>query len=295
MNRQTILSPLDAALWAVFGLVLTFLFLPLVVVIPISFTPGTVIQFPPDGLSLRWYRDALEDERWRQALWVSVRLGISVAVVTTVLGLGAALALTRFVSHGKTFIRTLVLAPLIVPVIITSIAVFDIFTRTGLARTFLGLVIAHTIIAVPFAVIILESALRRFDVSLEEAAISLGASPLGAFCRITLPILAPALLASLVFSFVTSWDEVVLVVFLGGATNQTLPLRMFEFLESNIRPTVAAISTALILATIGGILAYYSSTTAVGMLRRWRATQVRRELQWEKTDTTHATKTGRNQ
>ncbi len=243
-------SPMRVVLYIVFVGVLIFLFLPLIVVIPISFNPGTVLRFPPDGISLRWYNDFFGDQRWLDAAWLSLRLGITVAILATVLALGAAVALTRFVTVGKPLLRALILSPLIVPLIVTSIAVFEVFNELGLLRSFWGLVLAHTILALPFGVIIIESALRNVDVTLEEAAMSLGASRLVAFRRITVPLIAPGLFGAAVIAFITSWDEVVMVLFVGGARNQTLPVRMFQFLETQIRPTIAAISTLLIVALL---------------------------------------------
>ncbi len=240
---------LDRLLLATYsGLVLAFLIIPLLVVIPISFNPGTVLQFPPKGISLRWYHDFLQDERWLRALWLSLRLAFSVSILATTIGLLTALALTRFVKRGKALFRALLLTPLIFPAIVVGIAMFDVFNTVGLVRTFAGLVVAHTILAIPYAVLTIESGLKRVSTDLEDAAVSLGASRLQAFRRITLPMIVPSLVAAAVFSFVISWDEVVLVVFISGARQQTLPLRMFEFLQTEIRPTLAAISALLIVA-----------------------------------------------
>lgn len=247
-------TPFEVFLWLFTIAIIIFLVAPLIIVIPVSFTPGTVPRFPPEGLSLRWYDDFFSDRRWRDAAWLSVRLGVSVAVISTLIGLVTAVALTRFVTFGRTLLRTLILSPLIVPVIVTAIAMFDITIRTGLARSFQGLLIAHLVLAIPFSVIILENALRSFDISLEDAAMSLGASRLTAFRKITIPIIAPGIMGSLLFAFITSWDEVVVVLLVGGARNQTLPVRMFEFVSTQVRPTIAAISALLILGLLVVIL-----------------------------------------
>lgn len=266
MRALEFVNPGKIALWVVFFGVLFFLILPILIVIPLSFNPGTILRFPPDGVSLRWYEDFFGDKRWRDVAWLSVRLGVTVAIVATAIGLAAAVALTRYVTFGKTLLRTLVLSPLIVPVIVSAIAVFDIFNQLGLLRTFQGLVLAHTILAVPFAVIIIESALRNYDIALEEAAMSLGASRVTAFRKITMPLIAPSLFASALFAFITSWDEVVMVLFVGGATKQTLPRRMFEFLTTEIRPTIAAISAMLIFALLAVLILYL----LMGVWQGWR-------------------------
>lgn len=238
---------LGRAIIAVFAhVVIAFLVLPLLIVIPLSFTPGTVFVFPPEGISLRWYEDFFGDPRWVDAAMLSVRLGIAVAILATVLGLGAAAALTRYVRRGRMLVRGLLLAPLVVPPIVTAVAVFDIYSQVGLLRTFPGLVIAHTILALPFTLLVLESALRSVDFSPYEAATSLGASNIQAWRTAVIPAIAPAVMASVVFAFLISWDEVVLAVFIGGARTQTLPLRMFEFIETQVRPTLAAISSLIV-------------------------------------------------
>jgi ABC-type spermidine/putrescine transport system permease subunit II len=236
--------------WALFcyaAAVLVFLLFPLVVVVPESFSPSAVLHFPPRGASLQWYRDFFTGPFWVQSTWLSIRLAFTVAALATALGLGAAVALNRYVRRGKTMIRVLVLSPLIIPVIVTAIALFDVMTYLRLEGTFLALVIAHTVLALPFPIIILENRLRSIDPSLEEAAMSMGASRLKAFCKVTLPLIVPSVVSAALFAFLASWDEVVVVLFVGGATLQTLPVLMFQFLETEVRPTVAAASTMLIV------------------------------------------------
>ncbi len=260
MRALHYLNPFRFGLNIVFVGVLVFLLAPLIVVIPASFSPGTVLEFPPDGLSWRWYEDFWGDQKWRQVTWLSVRLAFSVAILTTVIALMAAVGLSRFVKRGKGLLRGIIISPLIVPLIISSVGIFYVMNELTqryhipLLRTYQGILIGHTILALPFAVIIIESALRNYDVALEEAATSLGASRLLAFRKITIPIIAPSIAAAAVAAFITSWDEVLLVLFIGGVDAQTLPNRMFEFLTTQIRPTIAAISTMLIVTLFAVIL-----------------------------------------
>ena len=256
MKALEFLHPGKIALNLVFVAVLIFLFLPLIVVVPVSFTPGTVLKFPPEGLSWRWYQDFWEDDRWRAAGWLSIRLAFSTAIVATFIGMLAAVGLTRFITKGKSVLRAIVLAPLIVPLIIPSVGVYYVMVKIELTSTFWGILIGHTVLALPYSIIIIESALRNYDVALEEAAMSLGASRTLAFRKITIPIILPAILASAVFGFITSWDEILLVIFLGGPNAQTLPLRMFEFLSTQVRPTIAAISSVLIVTLLGVVAIY---------------------------------------
>jgi ABC-type spermidine/putrescine transport system permease subunit II len=257
------LTPLNVLFWAV----LTFLLLPLIVVIPVSFSPSTVLHFPPAGLSWRWYEDFFGDDRWVNAAWLSIRVGVSVAIVSTLIGMLAAVALTRFITFGKGLVRSLVLSPLIVPLIITSVGVYYVMSELGMNSTFQGILIGHTVLALPYSVIIIESALRAYDVTLDEAAVSLGASRVLTFRKITMPIIMPSILASATFAFITSWDDVLLVTFLGGPSAQTLPLRMFEFLTTQVRPTIAAISSMLIVTLVGLMLLY--------QLTRWQRSRWR--------------------
>jgi ABC-type spermidine/putrescine transport system permease subunit II len=226
--------------------VLAFLVLPVLVVVPLSFTPGTVFAFPPEGVSFRWYGDYFGDARWMSATWLSLRLAVTVALVSTTLGAAGAIALTRYLDKGASLVRGLLLAPLVVPAIVTAVAVFDVYARVGLLRTFTGLVVAHTILALPFSLLLIESALRSVDFGPYEAAVSLGARELVAWRIAVFPAIRPAVVGSAIFAFLISWDEVVLAVFIGGARAQTLPLRMFEFIQTQIRPTLAAISSLIV-------------------------------------------------
>jgi putative spermidine/putrescine transport system permease protein len=253
-------------LWVFTLGVIAFLLFPLVAVFPISLSADTILQFPPDDVSLRWYDEFFGDKEWTDALFLSLRLGVAVAVLSTVLGMACAVAITRYLRRGKRPMRALVLAPLMVPVIVTAIAIFDVAIDLRLVGTFWGLLLAHTVLALPFAVIVLESALKSVDRNLEDAAVSLGANRFQAFVKVTVPILRPAIFTALLITFVTSWDEVVVVLFIGGAFEQTLPVRMFEFLTTQVRPTVAAASGVLIAALLVGALV----AGVVGWARRRR-------------------------
>jgi ABC-type spermidine/putrescine transport system permease subunit II len=254
IDRRVLLGVANIGLWLVTIAALLFLIFPLVVVIPESFSPSAVLQFPPASLSLRWYKDFFGDPSWLQSLWLSIKLGIAVAIFSTLLGLGAAVALLRFVKYGKGLIRALALSPLILPVIVTAIALFDIMTRLDLVGSFWGLLLSHTVLALPFPVFILENALKSVDPNLEDAAVSLGASRLKAFYKVTIPLIVPSIFGAALFAFLASWDEVVIVLFVGGALLQTLPVQMFQFLTTEVRPTIASASTLLIAAILLGML-----------------------------------------
>jgi|SRR5271163_4898804 len=250
IGRRVLLMVTNIGLWTLTVTVLFFLVFPLVVVVPESFSPSAILQFPPAGLSLRWYRDFFGDSSWLESLWLSIRLGLAVAVLATLLGLSAAISLVRFMRFGKRPVRALALSPLIAPVIVTAIALFDVMTRLDLVGSFLGLLLCHTVLALPFPFFILENALKSVDPNLEDAAVTLGANRLRAFWKVTVPLILPSLLGAALFAFLASWDEVVIVLFVGGALLQTLPVQMFQFLTTEVRPTIAAASTMLIATLV---------------------------------------------
>lgn len=229
-----------------------FLLLPLVIVIPMSFNPKSYESFPPTGLSLQWYREFFTSSEWMGPLWLSVRVGVASAAVATVLGMMVAVALVRILRRGRTIVRVGVLSPLIVPYILTAIASYDTYSRLGLAGTTLGLILAHTVLALPFTTIILAGALESVDRRLEEAAMSMGTTAVGAFLRVSVRLILPSVATAVVVAFLTSWDEVVVALFLSGDV-PTLPAQMFSFITTEIRPTIAAVSTLLLALVLVGI------------------------------------------
>jgi len=236
--------------------ILFFLIAPLAIVIPVSFTAGDLSHFPPEGLSLRWYREFFSDREWMNALWISITLGLAVAALSTAIGLSAAIALARFVPDFiKPIARVFVLAPLIVPAVVGAIAMFLMLSKFGLVSSFIGLLLAHTVLSLPYSVVVIENGLLHTDPSLEEAARTLGASRLTRMRRVTLPLIMPSIVGSAVFAFITSFDEIVVVLLVGGASYQTLPVKMFNFLENELKPTPAVVSSLLVAGLITAQLA----------------------------------------
>ncbi|WP_219417653.1 ABC transporter permease [Pseudonocardia nigra] len=232
--------------------VLTALYLvaPVFVVVPMSFNDSAFLEFPPQEWSLRWYESYLEDATWIDGTVNSVVIGLMVTVASVVLGVLAALAMVRGRYPLRALVSGLVLAPVLVPYVIIGLAVYAAFLRLGLTQTTLGFVLVHTALAVPFVVINVSSALVRFDRHLEMAAMSLGAGRISTFVRITLPVIAPSVLSGALFAFITSFDEVVVSVFLAGPDLTTLPVEMWSGIRVQIDPTVAAVSTMLLLVTL---------------------------------------------
>ncbi|WP_306119813.1 MULTISPECIES: ABC transporter permease [unclassified Roseitalea] len=242
--------------WSAY-LVLAFLMLPILVIIPLSFnaepffsfTEG-MLAFDPDAYSLRWYRGIIEDERWILSVQNSFIIGILAALLATTLGTIAAVGLSSPSMPFRRLITALLLSPMIVPLIIIAAGMFFFYTRFNLVGTYAGLVIAHAALGVPFVIITVTATLAGFDRSLYNAGLGLGASPLRAFFDIVIPLIRPGVISGGLFAFVTSFDEVVLVLFLAGPEQRTIPRQMFSGLREQINPTILAVATLLILISI---------------------------------------------
>ena len=231
------------------GLTVFYLLAPTLVIVPMSFTQARILSFPPEGFSLQWYGKMFSDRDWTAAMLNSAEVAVLAAILATVLGTLAALALARGRFPGRTLVNGLVLAPLIVPVVIIAIGMFSLYVRWKISGSLVGLVLAHTALAIPFVVVSVSASLRTMDRNLELAAANLGADPRRTFTRITLPIILPGVLAGAIFAFITSWDEVVTAIFLTSARFRTLPVEMWEQVRQVVDPTVAAVATTLLFVT----------------------------------------------
>lgn len=223
-----------------------FLLAPILIVIITSFSADQFMQFPPSGWSLRWYTAFFEDERLMNGLLLSTSLALVTAAVAGIVGTMAAFALTRTKSRYGELIRSLHTAPLITPGVVTGLAMLIFFSTLGLRGSFLALVAGHVVLSIPFVVLIVVAGLQSFDKSIEEAAVSLGASRPVAFLTVTIPAVKTSVISAAVFAFLNSFDEVVVTLFLPGPRTKTLPVQMFEYIQHNLDPLPAAISTVLI-------------------------------------------------
>ena len=239
-------SGLRIALYVHCGLVFAFLMLPLLVVFPISFSSSAYLRFPPPGYSLRWYVAYVNDPTWVDATFRSIKVALSATALATVLGTLLAFSIVRGSYPGKNVVNQIAAAPLIVPTIIYSIAVYGLFASFKLIGSWQGIALGHTVHAIPFVVLIVGAALRTFDLSLELAAMGLGASRLRAVWRVTVPQIRPALISAAFLAFISSFDELVIAMFLGGS-NMTLPKKMFDNIMLDIDPTIAAVSVLQIV------------------------------------------------
>lgn len=238
------------ALFAFTALVLLFLMAPLVVVFPMSLSSSAYLQFPPPGWSLRWYAQYLSDSTWIDATYRSIKIALATTVLATVLGTALSFSLVRGRYPGKEFVNQISIMPLVIPVIIYSIAVYGWFGKLQLIGHWEGIVLGHTVHAIPFVVIIMTAALRTFDTAQEHAAMSLGASRARAIWHVTLPQIRPSLVSAAFLAFISSFDELVVAMFLGGS-NMTLPKKMFDNIMNEIDPTIAAVSVIqVVLVTV---------------------------------------------
>jgi putative spermidine/putrescine transport system permease protein len=226
-----------------------FLVGPMLVVIPMSFTEAKILSWPPQGFSLQWYEQMIGEPRWSRGFLNSVQVALLTSLLSTVLGTLAALGIVRGRFPGKGLANALILSPLIVPVIIIAIGFFAFYSITHLTGSLPGLVLAHTALAVPFVIINVGTVLRTMDRNLEMAAASLGASPARTFWRITFPIVLPGIVAGALFAFITSWDEVVVSIFMTSTRFRTLPTVMWEQVRQVVDPTVAAVATVVMVVT----------------------------------------------
>ncbi len=234
--------------------VLVFLMLPIIVIMPLSFnsepfftfTEG-MLSFDPEAYSLRWYQEIVDDQKWRIAIRNSFVIGIAAALIATTLGTLAAVGLASPWMPYKRMITALLLSPMIVPLIIIAAGMFFFYTQFNLVGTFGGVIIAHAALGVPFVIITVTATLSGFDRSLFIAGLSLGASPLKVFWDVVIPLIRPGVISGGLFAFVTSFDEVVLVLFLAGPEQRTIPRQMFSGLREQINPTILAVATLLVV------------------------------------------------
>ncbi|WJF91773.1 ABC transporter permease [Paraburkholderia bonniea] len=229
------------------ALTLLYLILPVLAIVPLSFSSSTFLVYPIPGWSLRWYENLLGSSDWRLAAKNSFIVAPSATVVATVLGTLAAIGLNKANFRGKTLLMAILISPMIVPVVVVGVGMYLFFAPLGLASTYTGLILAHASLGVPFVVTTVAATLQGFNYNLVRASQSLGASPVQTFFRITLPVIAPGVISGALFAFATSFDEVVVTLFLAGAQQTTLPRQMFTGIRENISPTIAALATILIV------------------------------------------------
>lgn len=231
------------------GFIALLLLLPTLVVVPLSFTDKPSFKFPPSGWSTRWYSNFFENSDWYGSALFSLRIGALVTVLATALGTAGAVALTSRRRRWKGAVRGIILAPMIVPGVITAIGIYYVFSELGITQTYIGFVLAHTVLAIPFVVVTVSASLQSFDRKLLQASASLGAGPWETFVKVMLPLIAPGMLTGALFAFLTSFDEAIVSLFLAGPFTRTLPVQIYQSVTAEVDPTIAAASTMLLALT----------------------------------------------
>ncbi len=234
-------------------LILFFLISPILIIIPLSFNADPFFTFTegmlsldPDAYSLRWYTEFITSPNWQASIVNSLIVGVAAMIMATILGTIASVGLTSQHMPAKGLITAILISPMIVPLIITAAGMFFFYAKINLVNSLVGLSLAHTVLGIPFVIITVSATLAGFDQSLFNAAKSLGASSLRAFLDITFPIIRPGIISGALFALVTSFDEVILVLFLAGPEQVTIPRQMFSGLREQINPTILAVASVLV-------------------------------------------------
>ncbi|CAB3961613.1 MULTISPECIES: ABC transporter permease [Burkholderia] len=254
-------------LYAFCAVVMLFLIVPCAIVVPMSFSNASFLEFPPRVWGFRWYHAYFSSHEWRAATGVSLRVAVSATLAAVIAGTAAAYGLRAIESRWAKRLRTVLMLPMMVPLILVAIGTFFVYVRADLNNTLTGLIIAHTMLALPFVVISVNGGLETYDANQELVARSLGASRLTAFLTVTLPQIRLSIYAAGFFAFMTSFDEVVIALFVSGGENATLTRLMFEDIRDQLDPTITAISTLLISISVISLIALQW----VGGRRRARA------------------------
>lgn len=237
------------------ALILFYLLLPTLLVFPISLGGDAYIRFPPRNLTLDWYAAYFNDPEWRAATFFSLKIAVLTALFSTVVGTAASIAMARGSFPGRRLLGIIVLAPLITPHVVVALALYFQFAPLGLVGTTAGFVAAHSVLAVPYVVLMTSAALAGVDPSLEMAALNCGASRWRALWEVTLPLILPGVAAGALFALLTSFDETVVSFFISGVDNKTITRKIFEDVDFNLTPVIAAVSVVFVLVTVALMVA----------------------------------------
>ena len=273
MQNKAVLTPSEK-IWhycflAICAAIFFFLIAPIIVIIPLSFKPPNLIfsftekmlSLDAQGYSLRWYEEFFHSERWLSSIKNSFIIGIAATLLATVIGTVAALGLSSPYMPYRSAIMALLISPMIVPLIITAAAMYFFFSRIGVAQSYLGMILAHTALGIPFVIITVTATLSGFDQWLIRASQNLGANATTTFFKVILPLVSPGIISGALFAFITSFDEVVIAIFITGPQQITIPLQMWSGIREEISPTILAVATLLVLLSIALL-------TVIELLRR---------------------------
>jgi len=237
--------------------VFLFLMLPILILVPLSFNAGSFFTFTqemlsldPDAFSLRWYEAFFSDPKWMLAIKNSFIIAISSSFIAVILGTIASIGLNSDKMPFRSFMMILLISPMIIPLIILAAGMYFFYSYIGLSGSYTGLIIAHAILGVPFVVINVLSSLNAYDLNLSKASTSLGASKVYTFFNVMFPLIKPGIISGWLFAFITSFDEVIIIIFLAGPEQRTIPRQMFSGLREQISPTILAASSLLLLLSV---------------------------------------------
>lgn len=233
---------------------LIFLITPVLVIIPLSFNGSSFLTYPLDGLSLQWYKTFFTSSAWLGALQNSLIIAPIATLLATLLGTLAAMGVTRSSFRGKILFMTIIMSPMVTPIVIVAVGIYFFFAQLNLINSYLGLILAHTVLGIPFVVITVSATLRGYNTNYSKAAASLGASPFTVFRTVTFPLIAPGVISGALFAFATSFDEVVVTLFLASPKQRTLPMQMFSGIRENVEPTIAAAATIMLVSSAALLL-----------------------------------------
>jgi putative spermidine/putrescine transport system permease protein len=253
-RRRRGVDPIPWWLTTIGTVVALYLILPTIVVIPLSFSSSAAFEFPPRELSFRWYENFFTNRVWIASLGNSVIVAVLAALIATVVGTAAAIGLNNLAGRFAAVLRTLLMVSMVTPAIVVAVAVYISFLRWHLTGTPLGYVLAHSALGVPFVLVAVSAALGGFDRTLLRASASLGATPWRSFRRVTLPLISRGIVTGAIFAFVTSFDEVVIALFLRSPTFQTLPVQMYNSVTFELDPTISAASSLVVVAVTAILL-----------------------------------------
>ena len=262
--RLALSSVLQAAVWLARGAALLLIIAPLLVVLLVSINPSGITPSLTNGFTLKWFANALTVPELRSGLLASLRIALLAMPLSLLIGTAAAYGLWRYRPIPVTTAQAVLSLPILVPLVVTGLALLSSFSRIGLYSGFWSIALAHLVLAFPFTVRFVLNSLVRYDTRLDEAAQSLGAPPLRVFSQVTLPLLRPALFASALFSFVVSFDDFGVAIFLIDAKTVTLPVAMYQYFEWNVDPTLAALSAMLV---IFAFVAAFACEKTIGLER----------------------------
>ena len=250
MNLDGPMTSPKALLYVFVALALFFLMLPNFMVFPFSISPTSLMEFPPRGFSLQWYEKYFTQPGWLDATWTSFYVAIMTMIISVMIGSLAAYGLVRGRFPGKRVINAFILLPIIIPTLLTAVAIFKLYSDLRLTGTILGFVIGHCILAIPFVITIMAATLRGIDPDIENAARNLGAGRLKTVWYVTFPLARQGMLSSALFAFLMSFDELLIAIFISSPTVNTLPKKLWEGIRLEIDPSLAAVSSILVLVSI---------------------------------------------